>query len=662
MMTPSNSLINESSPYLLQHAHHPIQWLPWSEDAFEQARRQNKLVLISIGYSACHWCHVMAHECFEDQEVADLMNAHFINIKVDREERPDVDQVYMSAVQLMTQKGGWPLNCITLPDGRPIYGGTYFPKEQWIHVLKSLVYTFQNDKEKVEEYAVKLHEGLSVNELIAIPQDEPNLQSEKLVELVARWKKQFDWMEGGMSRAPKFPMPNNYGYLLAHSRFFKDEKLQEYVQLTLDKMAFGGIYDQIGGGFTRYSVDMIWKVPHFEKMLYDNAQLMELYAMGYEAFQVDHYKQIVLEIFTWLQREMKDESGAYFSALDADSEGEEGKYYCWNQAELKSLIHSEYDLFADYYAVTNRGFWEDDKYILLKTQSDVAFAKKWNIDEHDLENKVSDWKSLLLSERQKRIAPGLDHKCLTSWNAQLIKGMCRAYNALYQEEFLIEARKIGKWILSSQVQPNGHLYHVNTNGVANIDGFLEDYAHAIDAFIQLYQRTGELTWLEHAKIWASLVETEFMHPESKMCYFTSNDTQLVVRKMEIHDNVIPSSNSVMARNYFRLGTYFREDRWLEHARQMLANMYDGMETYGSGYSNWAHLLLEMNQGLAEVHLMEVQTSEIVSWPDNVLLSHHKEIPMSASYASGIFVCAKGTCYPALSTLKAATELIQEEIN
>lgn len=662
MMTPSNSLINESSPYLLQHAHHPIHWLPWSDEAFEQARKLNKLVLISIGYSACHWCHVMAHECFEDQEVADLMNAHFINIKVDREERPDVDQVYMSAVQLMTQKGGWPLNCITLPDGRPIYGGTYFPKEQWIHVLKSLVYTFQNDKDKVEEYAAKLHEGLSVNELIAIPQDEPNLQSEKLVELVARWKKQFDWMEGGMSRAPKFPMPNNYAYLLAHGQFFKDEKLQEYVRLTLDKMAFGGIYDQIGGGFTRYSVDMIWKVPHFEKMLYDNAQLMELYAMGYESFQDDHYKQIVLEIFTWLQREMKDESGAFYSALDADSEGEEGKYYCWNQAELKSLIHSDYDLFADYYAVSNRGFWEDEKYILLKTQGDAAFAKKWNIHLEALEQKVSEWKSLLLSERQKRIAPGLDHKCLTSWNAQLIKGMCRAYNAMHQEELLIEARKIAKWILSSQLKDKEHLYHVNTNGVASIDGFLEDYAHAIDAFIVLYQRTGELIWLEHAKMWASLVEKEFMHPESKMCYFTSNDTQLVVRKMEIHDNVIPSSNSVMARNFFRLGTYFREDRWIEYARQMLANLYDGMETYGSGYSNWAHLLLEMNQGLAEVHLIEVETNEIVSWPENVLLSYHKEIPMSASYAPGIFVCAKGTCYPALSTLKAATELIQEEIN
>ena len=660
MMTASNSLINESSPYLLQHAHNPIQWVPWSEVAFEQAKQQNKLVLISIGYSACHWCHVMAHECFEDQEVADLMNAHFINIKVDREERPDVDQVYMAAVQLMTQRGGWPLNCITLPDGRPIYGGTYFPKEQWIHVLKSLVYTFQNDVDKVKEYATKLHEGLSVNELIAIPQTEPNLQTEKLVELVARWKKQFDWLEGGMSRAPKFPMPNNYSYLLAHSLFFKDEKLKEYVRLTLDKMSYGGIYDQIGGGFTRYSVDMIWKVPHFEKMLYDNAQLMELYALGYKTFQEDSYKQIVQEIFTWLQREMKDESGAYFSALDADSEGEEGKFYCWNEAELKSMIHSDYDLFIDYYAVSNRGFWEDEKYILLKTQSDSECAKKWNIGIAELERKVSDWKSLLLSERQKRIAPGLDHKCLTSWNAQLIKGMCQAFNALHQEEFLIEARKIGKWILSNQLQSNGCLYHVNTNGVASIDGFLEDYAHAIDAFIQLYQRTGELTWIEHAKNFALLVEKEFMHPDSKMCYFTSHDTELVVRKMEIHDNVIPSSNSVMARNFFQLGTYFREERWTENARQMLANIYDGMETYGSGYSNWAKLLLEMNQGFAEVHLMDVQTSEFVTWPENSLISHHKEIPMSASYAAGIFVCAKGTCYPALSTLKAAKELIEEE--
>jgi uncharacterized protein YyaL (SSP411 family) len=269
---------------------------------------------------------------------------------------------------------------------------------------------------------------------------------------------------------------------------------------------------------------------------------------------------------------------------------------------------------------------------------------------------------VLLTERQKRVAPGLDHKCLTSWNAQLIKGMCQAFHALHQEEFLLEARKIGKWILSEQLQSNGNLFHVNTNGVPSIEGFLEDYAHAIDAFIHLYQRTGELTWLEEAKKWSLIVEKEFMHPESKMCYFTSNDSQLVVRKMELHDNVIPSSNSVMARNFFKLGTYFREERWLENARQMLANMYDGMETYGAGYSNWAQLLLEMNQGLTEVHLIGVQTNDIVTWPENCLISHHHELPMSASYSPGIFVCAKGTCYPKLSTLIEAKNLIEDEIN
>ncbi|MFM6934167.1 MAG: thioredoxin domain-containing protein [Flavobacteriales bacterium] len=661
MMTASNSLIHESSPYLQQHAHHPIDWMPWSEAAFDLAKRQNKLVLISIGYSACHWCHVMAHESFEDQEVADLMNAHFINIKVDREERPDVDQVYMSAVQLMTQRGGWPLNCITLPDGRPIYGGTYFPKDQWIHVLKSLVYTFQNDVNKVEEYATKLHEGLQVNELISIPQEEPNLASEKLIELVARWKKQFDWMEGGMNRAPKFPMPNNYSYLLAHSQYFKDEKIKEFLSLTLNKMAHGGIYDQIGGGFMRYSVDMLWKVPHFEKMLYDNAQLIGLYAEAFELFNKEEYQQIVLGIFSWLQREMKDESGAFYSALDADSEGEEGKFYCWNELELKELIGADFSIFADYYSVNNRGFWEEDKFILLKTQTDASFAEKWHLSLTDLDQKVSLWKFILLSERQKRIRPGLDHKCLTSWNAQLIQGLCQAFRVFQQEEFILEARKIGKWILAHQCQTNGQLFHVNTNGLAGVTGFLEDYAHAIAAFLQLYQQTGEWLWLEHAKIWTNIVEEEFMHADSKMCYFTSADSELVVRKMELHDNVIPASNSVMARNFFRMGTYFREERWLNNARQMLANMYDGMETYGSGYSNWAHLLLEMNQGIIEVHLMNQQSTEKIKWPQHVLISHHQELPMSSNYGYGIYVCAKGTCYPKLSNLKAARQLIEEEL-
>lgn len=657
-MTHTNSLIHESSPYLLQHAHHPVDWVPWSDEAFKEAKRLNKLVLISVGYSACHWCHVMAHECFEDQEVADLMNAHFINVKVDREERPDVDNVYMSAVQLMTQRGGWPLNCITLPDGRPIYGGTYFPKDQWIHVLKSLVYTFQNDLEKVEEYASKLHEGLSVNELIAIPQNESDLANEKLLELVARWKKQFDFMEGGMNRAPKFPMPTNYLYLLRHSQVFSDERLRNFVRLTLDKMSYGGIYDHIGGGFTRYSVDMIWKVPHFEKMLYDNAQLIELFALAYAESKEEAYRLLVQEIVHWLFREMRSKSGAYFSALDADSEGEEGKFYCWEEQELKKLVGRDYLLFADYYQVTDRGYWEDGKYILLKTMSDAEFSKKWNMERSALQSKVLEWKYLLLSEREKRIRPGRDHKCLTSWNALLIRGLCQAYLVFQDEAYLLEARKIGKWILEEQLQPSGELFHVQTNGKASVNGFLEDYAHVIDAFTHLYQRTGELSWLEHAQHLTLFVEQEFMHPESKMCYFTKTDSTLVVRKMELHDNVIPSSNSVMARNFLRMGHYFRTDRWIAYARQMVANMYDGMETYGSGYSNWASLLLEINQGFTEIHLLEQGKISPRQWPENTLLSYHQSLPISEGYADGIFVCTKGICHPKLPSIDAALALVK----
>jgi len=322
----TNELIKESSPYLRQHAHNPVHWIPWSDDLFKRAKRENKPVLISVGYSACHWCHVMEHECFEDEEVAALMNKHFINVKVDREERPDVDQVYMTAVQLMTQRGGWPLNCFTLPDGRPIYGGTYFPKDQWVHILRSLDHTFRTDLDKAVWYAEKLHEGIVLHELIDEPVKNEDLTQEKLHELVLRWSRSFDISEGGDARAPKFPLPSNYQFLLHYGVRFDHEKTLLHVELTLDKMAMGGIYDQIGGGFTRYSVDMLWKVPHFEKMLYDNGQLISLYANAFRHFKKPLYKRTVYQTVEWLQREMLSKDGAFYSALDADSEGEEGKF------------------------------------------------------------------------------------------------------------------------------------------------------------------------------------------------------------------------------------------------------------------------------------------------------------------------------------------------
>lgn len=364
------------------------------------------MVLISVGYSACHWCHVMEHECFEDEEVAALMNNHFINVKVDREERPDVDQVYMTAVQLMTKQGGWPLNCFTLPDGRPIYGGTYFPKAQWMYILKSLEHTFQNDLSKAEEYAADLLEGIQNSELITEPQKIEFFSEEKTHELVLRWSRGFDSLEGGKSHAPKFPLPKSLEFLLEYGVKYQHEKVLKHVELTLDKMALGGIYDQIGGGFCRYSVDMLWKVPHFEKMLYDNGQLLSLYSNAFKHFHKPLYKRIVYQTIEWLQREMMTSEGAFYSALDADSEGEEGKFYCWTPEQMKEVVGDDFEWVKDFYSLNQRGFWEDEKYIPLRTESDKSFAHKMSWTMEELEEKIANINEKLLDERKHRVRPG----------------------------------------------------------------------------------------------------------------------------------------------------------------------------------------------------------------------------------------------------------------
>jgi uncharacterized protein YyaL (SSP411 family) len=599
----TNQLIQESSPYLLQHAHNPVNWVPWSKDALDLAKQENKLVLISIGYSACHWCHVMEHECFENEEVAALMNEHFINIKVDREEHPDVDQVYMTAVQLMTQKGGWPLNCFTLPDGSPVYGGTYFPKEQWMHVLKSLVHTIHNDKEKVLEYATKLKEGVQQSELIDQPAQIQSWDPEKLHELVLRWSHSFDSSHGGPTRAPKFPLPSNLEFLLTYGVWQEHEKSLGYVQLTLDKMAMGGIYDQLGGGFSRYSVDMLWKVPHFEKMLYDNGQLLEVYAKAYKYFGKELYKETCYGILNWLQREMLSDSGAFYSALDADSEGEEGKFYCWDEEELKTLLGQDFDWVKDYFNINQLGFWEEEKYILLRNETDESFAKRNGWEVSFFKQKLESVKDSLLHIRNQRIKPGMDDKCLTSWNAMVISGLCEAYGAFDDELFVIAARKTATWIENNQIKSDGTLWRTHKNGISKIDGVLEDYAFVIKGFIDLYQVTFEEKWIEIAKNLSETVETNFQDTPTKMCYYTSVTTELIARKMELNDNVIPASNSVMAHNFHRLSYFYRNEEWRGYAEQMLANVYEGMEMYGSGYSNWALLLLQLIDSMEEIEIV-----------------------------------------------------------
>lgn len=663
----TNDLAKESSPYLLQHAHNPVDWVPWSPDVFERAEKENKLVLISVGYSACHWCHVMEHESFEDEEVAAIMNKHFINVKVDREERPDVDQVYMTAVQLMTQSGGWPLNCFTLPDGRPIYGGTYFPKEQWMNILKSLRYTYDNEKEKVLEYAENLHEGVQRSELITVASETQQFEKEVLNELIQRWSRSFDREWGGNSRAPKFPLPSNLEFLLNYGLLEDDNMALQHVETTLDNMALGGIYDQVGGGFSRYSVDMLWKVPHFEKMLYDNGQLLTVYARAYAIFKKPLYKRIIDQTIAWMEREMLDESGAFYAALDADSEGVEGKFYVWTAAELESVLDRHFGWFQRVYEINQNGHWEEGNYILLRRKSDVELCKELDCTQDELEAQLHRVHELLLSARSHRIRPGLDNKCLTGWNAMTVRGLCEAYAVLWEDHYLHLAEKVMRWIINTQCK-EGKLYRNYNDGQTNIEGFLEDYAHTIDACIAVYQVTFKVDWLTKAKELMDYCLEAFGDDDSQMFFFTNADTQLIARKMEINDNVIPSSNSVMARNLYYLGRYLNEAGYLDRSRTMLGNVYDGMEQYGSGYSNWGMVLLHEIYGLAELVTGErddALTLRKSGVPMVLQAQIDADLPLTASkldtLKDQIMVCFEGTCkFPTKDWDVAKTQVFQRE--
>lgn len=600
-----NRLLREPSPYLLQHAHNPVDWYPWNNEAWEKAKNESKLVLVSIGYSACHWCHVMEHESFEDEGVAKIMNDHFVCIKVDREERPDVDQVYMTAVQLMTGSGGWPLNCFTLPDGRPIYGGTYFPKENWIKILRTLEEFYRNDPEKVFQYAAELTGAVKQHELVPAFSEKPKFTAEVLRECIENWKKRFDNTEGGPMKAPKFPLPNNYQFLLRQYYFTKDSSLQRHINLTLEKMAYGGIYDQIGGGFARYSTDIEWKVPHFEKMLYDNAQLVSLYSEAYRLKADPLYKTVVYETLEFIQREMTSSQGAFYSALDADSEGEEGKYYVWTVEELRELIGDDMKLFADYFNVNEAGFWEEENYILLRKKSDAEIARRYGLSGDELQVKITGLKRKLLAVREKRVKPGLDNKILASWNGLMIKGYTDAYRAFGEEEFLAAALQASGYVIDKLSRADGGLNHAQ-----GINGFLEDYACIIEAFINLYQATFDEKWLEKAKSLTDYVIAHFYDTATGMFYFTSDlDPGLITRKMEIQDNVMPSSNSMMALSLFYLGRIFDNKSYLEMSEKMLQQVQEEIPKYGSAYSSWAMLMQHFLNPFYEVAIVGKDVNE-----------------------------------------------------
>jgi len=587
----TNLLIHESSPYLLQHAHNPVRWYPWGQEALDKARRENKLIIISIGYAACHWCHVMEHESFENEELAKFMNEHFVAIKVDREERPDIDQVYMNAVQLIDGRGGWPLNCITLPDGRPIYGGTYFRREQWMDMLSKVLDFVKEHPDKAEQQALALTEGVQSGERIYLNTREAEFSINDLDKIFSTWITYLDDAQGGHKGAPKFPLPVGYQFLLHYNYLTQNKEALKALTLTLHKMADGGIYDQIGGGFARYSVDAYWKAPHFEKMLYDNAQLVSLYSSAYQQSKDPDYETVVSETLGFIERELSSDEGGFYSSLDADSEGEEGKYYVWTQAEMQQVLGSKAGVIIDYYNVEESGNWENGQNILYASGKDLRITKKHNLTESDLNTHIREAKKILLKERDKRIPPGLDDKIITSWNALMLKAYVDAYKVFDKKEYLDRAMQNARFIVTEIRQADNRLFRSYKNGKATINGFLDDYAFTIGAFISLYQATFDENWLEDAKLLADYAIAHFHDHSSGMFFYSSDlDPDLIARKMEVSDNVIPASNSEMAKNLFLLGKYFYEDEYLSISSKMLNNVKQSAIEGGAYYANWDVLM------------------------------------------------------------------------
>ncbi|MCD4683843.1 MAG: thioredoxin domain-containing protein [Bacteroidales bacterium] len=590
----TNKLIDETSPYLLQHAHNPVDWVAWNTETLAKAKSENKLILISIGYSACHWCHVMEHESFEYEEVANVMNDHFICIKVDREERPDVDQVYMDAVQKISGQGGWPLNCFALPDGRPFWGGTYFPKEQWIEILNNIVEIYKTQKKKLEQQAADITEGINRNDFLDLEPEDLFLTKETLEDMVHNFSAKFDKLEGGTKGAPKFPMPNNVLFLLRYYARTKKPEMLNHVELTLQKMTAGGIYDQIGGGFARYSVDDQWHVPHFEKMLYDNAQLVSLYAEAYQLTKNELYKKVVEETLKYVDLEMTNPEGGFYSTLDADSEGVEGKFYVWEKKEIETIIKKDSDIVIDYFGIDKDAYWEDGNNVLIRVKSVAQLADKYTKTDDEIFKILSEAKRKLLKNRSERVRPGLDDKILTSWNALMIKGFIDAYAAIGKSDYLETAIKNADFLLQKTKKDDGGLFHNYKNDKATIDGFLEDYAFMIEALIELYQATFDEKWISQAKQFMEYTIRHFYDDQSGMFYFTSDESNdLIARKMEVTDNVIPASNSSIANSLFFLSLIYEKAEYKQMAEKMLKQVEGKMIAYPSAFSNWGILYLNL---------------------------------------------------------------------
>jgi uncharacterized protein YyaL (SSP411 family) len=598
-----NRLAASASPYLQQHAYNPVDWYPWGKEALNRAQKEDKPILVSIGYSACHWCHVMEHESFENETTASLMNDNYVCIKVDREERPDIDNIYMEAIQAMGLQGGWPLNVFLTPDQKPFYGGTYFPQAGWQQLLQSVASAFKENRAKLEESADKFMESISIDEVSKYKLSEYDQGFEK--DLIDKATEEFymklDLTHGGVEKAPKFPMPSIWFHLLRQYFVTKDKKFLESVTLTLDKMSAGGIYDQLEGGFSRYSVDGKWFAPHFEKMLYDNGQLLGLYAEAYSLTRKKSYLKVIEQTIQWLKTNMLNSEGGFYSALDADSEGEEGKYYVWNADQLDNLLGDNAKAFKSFYGVKPAGNWENGYNILFQKDNLEVFLNEQQLTEGKWEEIHEECRQILLEVRNKKIKPGLDNKVLAGWNGIALSGIVKAYQVTGNKEYLDMALACAEFLQKNLMNSQGKITRVLGS---DISGVLEDYAFVIEGFIDLYQSTFDPKWIRLAESLTVYTELNFLDKENGMFFYTdSNDQALIARKKEIFDNVIPSSNSAMAENLRRLGLIFENKDWTQISIKMVSQIKKIIGSDIEYMSNWASTYQSYLQPTAEIAIL-----------------------------------------------------------
>ncbi|MBC7383800.1 MAG: thioredoxin domain-containing protein [Bacteroidia bacterium] len=663
----TNKLIHASSPYLLQHAHNPVNWFEWGEEATEKAKKEDKLILVSIGYSSCHWCHVMEHECFEKEDTAAIMNEHFICIKVDREERPDVDQIYMDAIQLLTGRGGWPLNVFTLPDGRPLHGGTYFPKKDWENVLISLADFYLHKTEEAVNFAEDLSNG--IRKLDTYTSSDEQQAMAIVTNAVSGWQHNFDLRFGGYSGAPKFPMPNNWEFFLQYHYFTREVVYKDAVLVTLNKMADGGIYDALAGGFARYSTDSFWKAPHFEKMLYDNAQLMVLYAKAFSFNKNKLYEKVVDEIHCFILNEMTSGEGGFYSALDADSEGVEGKFYVWKQEELKALLGDNELIYSLYYSIDTYGNWEEGNNILYKTRSREELEKLTGKSIQQVESIIDVCNKVLLVERNKRIRPGLDDKIICSWNALMIKGYVQAYKVFVNPAFLKAATRAADF-LTSKLWVQKQLFRIYKNGKSSIPAFAEDYACLCEALLVLYEATGEENYLILSHELLVQAIDLFYSEEKKLFYFKSKkEIELITRKIDVNDDVIPSANSILAKCLQAHGFYFDKPAYFNMIDEMISMVQEKMTKFPTGFSNWMQLIQQRHEGLYQIIVSGPAAAIYVEelnkhYMPNVLIGRvtkKSDIPLLADKQPGnqtlIYVCKDKVCKLPVSTVSEALSLV-----